>query len=149
MQQPFILAPRYRLDDDSVWLQGIDPSRRYWLYVNGDVRSRVVLNGLLTTELDEWQQVVREFRSLQPEETMTLTRLGEPTLTVHCLSRNCYAIASEFNGADVWHLFDQESLESLLMTSHPDWQCAPQDLALGREALNQVLNPAVAPEIVS
>jgi hypothetical protein len=42
------LAPRYRLDDDSPWLKGIDPLRRYWICVNGDPRSMRVLSGLST-----------------------------------------------------------------------------------------------------
>jgi hypothetical protein len=42
------LAPRYCLDDESPWLRGIDPLRRYWICVNGDPRSLRVMSGLAT-----------------------------------------------------------------------------------------------------
>lgn len=145
MVQPLITAPRYRLDNQSPWLRGIDPSRGYWLWVNGDVMFRTCLPGLLTENVRHWQQIIRQFKSLQPGSHMSLERLHKPGLALHCISENCYAIAAAYQDAPVWHLFDRETLESLLRTSHPDWQCAPEDLALGRELLTVALSqPLVA-----
>ncbi|MGB0563908.1 MAG: hypothetical protein ACPGVO_19225 [Spirulinaceae cyanobacterium] len=144
MNHLFIVAPRYRLDDESPWLRGIDPSRRYWLWLNGEAELAVTLPGFLASDLKTWQQTVRSFRALQPDEQMTVERLGEPAFTLHCISANCYAIATTHQGAAVWHLFDQETLQSLLNTSHPDWQCAPQDIELGRDALVATLNLSLA-----
>lgn len=134
MQPLFPLAPRYRLDDDSVWLEGIDPSRHYWIRVNGDGEAIAVLPGLAASSIDAFKRVMRQFRALQPGEQMTIQRTAS-TCQIHCISQNCYAIEGLENGAPVWHLFDQETLDSLLMTSHPDWQCAPQDMELGRRLL--------------
>lgn len=144
MVQLFITAPRYRLDNQSPWLRGIDPSRGYWLWVNGDVAFRTRLPGLLTEEVTRWQQIVRQFHTLEPGSSMGLERLNETGLTLHCISNNCYAIASDYQDAPVWHLFDHETLQSLLMTSHPDWQCAPEDLALGRELLTAAFSHPLA-----
>jgi hypothetical protein len=36
MTELFTLSPRYRLDDELPWLEGIDPSRHYWIRVNGE-----------------------------------------------------------------------------------------------------------------
>lgn len=128
------LAPRYRLDDESVWLEGIDPTRHYWLWVNGDRCLAVALPGLCVTSLEAFVQALRCFRSLQSGGQIQLhSAMG--SLSLHCISSNCYAIAAEVKGAAVWHLFDQETLESLLMTAHPDWQCSEADLALGRRLL--------------
>lgn len=134
MTQPFILAPRYRLDDESPWLEGIDPSRHYWIAVNGNPEIKVVIPGLTVSSLLEWKQTLRKFRSLQPGGRLELVRIAS-CCTIHCISTNCYAIATEVAGAPVWHLFDQETLDSLLMTAHPDWQCAPKDIDLGRQLL--------------
>ncbi|MEQ9551102.1 MAG: hypothetical protein RIM23_16000 [Coleofasciculus sp. G3-WIS-01] len=134
MTQPFILSPRYRLDDDSPWLEGIDPSRHYWIAINGDPDIQVAIPGLTVSSLKEWKQSIRRFRSLQPGARMEVVRIAN-TLTIECISANCYAIATEIDGAVVWHLFDQEALESLLMTAHPDWLCAPRDIELGRQRL--------------
>lgn len=144
MTQPFIVAPRYRLDDESQWLRGIDPSRRYCLWINGERSLATTLPGLLTFRPSEWQQALREFRQLRPQGQMTLERLGIPALKIHCLSTNCYAIATTYQGAEVWHLFDQEALESLLMTGHTDWQGGTRSLELGWEALAQTLTPSFA-----
>jgi hypothetical protein len=62
--------------------------------------------------------------------------------TIHCVSLNCYGVEAEINNAPVWHLFDQETLDSLLMTAHPDWQCAPKDIELGRKLLLRSLELA-------
>ncbi|MBE9139580.1 hypothetical protein IQ254_20665 [Nodosilinea sp. LEGE 07088] len=129
------LAPRYRLDDESPWLQGIDPLRRYWIYVNGDGRSVRALSGLTTQGSEAFKQAIGSFRALSTGQELTLpTELGD-RLTIHCVATNCYAIADTSTSAEVWHLFDAESLESLLLTAHPDWQCAPQHLNLGRSLL--------------
>ncbi len=53
--------------------------------------------------------------------------------TIHCISSNCYAV--EITNAHVWHLFDQETLETLLKSSHPDWQPSQKDLEIGRKIL--------------
>ncbi len=134
MTQPFILSPRYRLDDESPWLEGIDPARHYWIAVNGNADVKVAIPGLSVSSLKEWKQAIRQFRSLQPGEQMELVRIAS-SCTIHCISFNCYAIATEVAGAAVWHLFDQETLDSLLMSAHPDWQCAPKDIDLGRQLL--------------
>jgi hypothetical protein len=74
---------------------------------------------------------------------MELSRVAS-TCTIHCISQNCYAIATEIAGAPIWHLFDQETLESLLMTGHPDWKCSPKDVDLGRRMLARSWNLKVA-----
>ncbi|ARV62077.1 hypothetical protein BZZ01_28690 [Nostocales cyanobacterium HT-58-2] len=134
MEAPLCLSPRYRLDDELPWLEGIDPSRHYWVAVNGDKDLIVAIAGLTVSSMGELKQIIREFRSLQPGEHMTLARVASVS-TIHCVSQNCYAIAAQINEALVWHLFDQETLESLLKTAHPDWQCAPKDIELGRKLL--------------
>lgn len=141
MLQPFILAPRYRLDDEQPWLEGIDPARHYWLRVNGEAGPRVAIPGLLLADLEAWKQTVRAFRALQPGECLTLERPSGAT-NLRCISDNCYAIAHTIAAAPVWHLFDRETIESFLMTSHPDWQCSERDLALGRELLAQSFSQA-------
>ena len=137
------LAPRYRLDDESPWLEGIDPSRHYWLRINGENRKTVAIPGLVMESLEQFVESILSFRRLQPGEKLILTRAAA-TCMIHCVSQNCYAIASEINGAPIWHLFDQETLESLLMTGHPDWQCAPKDLELGRRMLMAAWEQPVA-----
>ena len=143
MTQPFILSPRYRLDDESPWLEGIDPSRHYWISVNSDAGFEVAIPGLCVSSRQEWKQSIRQFRSLQPGEQMDLVRIAN-RCTIHCISDNCYAIAADVAGAPVWHLFDKETLDSLLMTSHPDWQCAPKDMDLGRQLLARSLQQVKA-----
>ncbi len=129
------LAPRYRLDDVSPWLQGIDPLRRYWIYINGDQSALRRLPGLTSQSPQAFKQSILGFRELAIGQELTLpTGLGD-RLTIHCVAENCYAIADRTTGAEVWHLFDRESLESLLLTAHPDWQCAPEHLNLGRSIL--------------
>lgn len=138
MTQPFILSPRYRLDDELPWLEGIDPARYYWIAVNGNPAVKVAIPGLTVSSLKEWKQTIKQFRSLQAGETMEIVRIAS-SCSIHCIGDNCYAIAAEVNGAPVWHLFDHETLSSLLMTSHPDWQCTPKDLELGRQILARSL----------
>lgn len=143
MKVSFCLSPRYRLDDELPWLEGIDPSRHYWIKVNGDGNLTVAIPGLLVSSLDEIKQAMKQFRSLQPGEQMILERVAS-TCKIYCISPNCYAIETEIDNARVWHLFDQETLESLLTSAHPDWQCAPSDIDLGRKLLLRSLQQATA-----
>lgn len=130
------LAPRYRLDDESPWLKGIDPMRRYWIHVNGEPGFLRALPGLKTDDFEAFRQAVRSFRSLTIGAVLTLpTEMGR-SMTIHCVAENCYGIADSTTPNPVWHLFDYESIESLLMTAHPDWRCAPQHLDLGRSLLS-------------
>ncbi|WP_427156775.1 hypothetical protein ACQFX9_15295 [Aliinostoc sp. HNIBRCY26] len=139
----FCLSPRYRLDDELPWLEGIDPSRHYWLAVNGNKNLTVALPGLVAASVGELKQIMSQFRALQPGEKMNFTRAAA-SCTIHCVGMNCYALAAEVNGSPVWHLFDQETLDSLLMTAHPDWQCAPSDVELGRKLLMRSLAATLA-----
>lgn len=138
------LAPRYRLDDESPWLKGIDPLRRYWIYVNGDQGALRLLPGLASPSTEAFKQSIIGFCELTIGQEITLpTGLGD-RLTIYCVAQNCYAIADFSTPAEVWHLFDRESLESLLLTAHPDWQCAPDHLSLGRSLLTMAWSqPAV------
>ncbi len=140
---PFTLAPRYRLDDELPWLVGIDPSRHYWIQVNGESELTIAIPGLVTDSIAQFKQVFRQWRSLASGERMELPRIAS-TCTIICISENCYALELELNGVPVWHLFDRETLESLLMTAHPDWQCAPKDVELGRKLLLRSLQQTVA-----
>lgn len=143
MSQLFALSPRYHLDDELPWLEGIDPSRHYWINVNGDSKLAIAIPGLTVSSLSEFKQAIRRFRSLQPGEQMTLERVVN-ACHIHCVSHNCYAIATEIEQAMVWHLFDKETLESLLMTAHPDWICADRDIELGRRLLARSFQQLVA-----
>jgi hypothetical protein len=134
MRPLFCLSPRYRLDDESPWLEGIDPSRHYWIAVNGEKKVTFALPGLIVSSIDEFKQMIRRFRSLQPGEILNLARISSRCI-IRCVTNNCYAVEAEVNNAPVCHLFDQETLESLLMTAHPNWQCAPSDIELGRNLL--------------
>ncbi len=134
MEVLFCLSPRYRLDDELPWLEGIDPSRHYWVAVNGNSNLTVAIPGLTVSSKSELKQAIERFRSLEPGEQMTLTRMASDC-QIHCVSDHCYAVEDKINGAPVWHLFDRETLDSLLMTAHPDWQCAPSDVELGRKLL--------------
>jgi hypothetical protein len=143
MEAFFCLSPRYRLDDELSWLEGIDPSRHYWIRVNGDKNLTVALPGLLVSSKKELKPIMERFRSLQPQEQMKLSRIAD-FCTIYCISHNCYAVEAKINGAPVWHLFDRETLDSLLMTAHPDWQCAPKDIDLGRRLLLRSLEKVAA-----
>ena len=144
MIQPLIISPRYRLDDQISWLEGIDPSRRYWLAVNGDKNLTVIIPGLCVPSIQELKETILKLRALQPEEKMVIQRtLGR--LVIRCISKNCYAIQGRVKGALTWHLFDKESLESLLLTSHPDWIPSDKDVELGRKVLEMAFEqPAYA-----
>jgi hypothetical protein len=143
MEAFFCLSPRYRLDDELSWLEGIDPSRHYWIRVNGDKNLTVALPGLLVSSKNELKPIMERFRSLKPQEQMKLSRIAD-FCTIYCISHNCYAVEAKINGAPVWHLFDRETLDSLLMTAHPDWQCAPKDIDLGRRLLLRSLEKVAA-----
>ena len=142
MEVAFFLSPRYRLDDELPWLEAIDPSRHYWIAVNGDSNLTIALPGLTVSSLSELKLAMHQFRTLAPGEQMTLTRIAT-ACTIHCVNLNCYAVEAEINQAPVWHLFDQETLDSLLMTAHPDWLCAPSDIDLGRKLLLRSLETTV------
>lgn len=111
--------------------------------MNGDSKTIVAIPGLTVSSLSEFKQAIRRFRLLKPGEQMALMRIVSPC-TIHCISSNCYAIVAEVNQAAVWHLFDQETLESLLMTAHPDWQCADRDIEVGRKLLARSLQHLAA-----
>jgi hypothetical protein len=134
MTQTLLLSPRYRLDDGSTWLEGIDPSRQYWIAVNGNPAIAIAIPGLLVSTVSELKAAILAFRDLQPQETMVVKRIVGGC-TIRCIGANCYAIEGEVQGAPVWHLFDLESLESLLMTSHPHWLPSAKDIELGRKQL--------------
>lgn len=141
------LAPRYRLDDESPWLHGIDPLRRYWIYVNGEQSFIRLLPGLKPYDFEAFRQAIRSFRNLSIGAVLTLpTELGDG-LTIHCVADNCYAIADNVTPNPVWHLFDYEAIESLLMTAHPDWKCAPQHLELGRSVLSLAFEQPAAAKV--
>lgn len=141
MYPQFTVIPRYQLDDQLPWLEGVDPLRNYWIAVNSDRAWVVSLTGLNPNSWEEFKQFMRRFRSLQPGESIKLENSDEEII---CVSPNCYAYASEVNNAPVWHLFDEESLDSLLMTAHPDWQCSQKDLLLGRSQLETAWQTTVA-----
>ena len=68
------------------------------------------------------------------------------SVQIYCVSTNCYAVADEVAGAEVWPLFDRETLENLLMTmtAHEDWiaSLAPKT---SREVVSLSLNPGENP----
>lgn len=130
------LAPRYRLDDNSSWLLAVDPVRRYWICINGDENLSTNIAGLLTSDKQEFRAAVLNFRALVPGESLSLPTYNQET-QIHCVATNCYAIADEFLGAEVWHLCDRETLESLLMTAHADWVANPQDIERSRQLLSK------------
>lgn len=134
MKTFFPLAPRYRMEDSQRWLKGIDPDRNYWINVNGQRTITTAIAGLISSSLSQFKENILQFRSLQEGQTMTVERIGRWG-SIHCISKNCYAIEDTVNGAALWHLFDKETIESLLMTSHPNWKCSPKDLDLGRQTV--------------
>ncbi len=137
MQSALSLVPRYTLDDESTWLIGIDPVRRYWIKVDGEAAITITIPGLLIPSFETLKEAIQSFRSLPVGATLTLPTFTSERLTIHHLKNNLYAIPHPINGASAWHLFDRETVEAFLLTAHPDWQCAPQDLALGRDLIAQ------------
>ena len=130
------LVPRYRLDDDSSWLLAIDPVRCYWIATNGDERLSTEIAGLLTSDKQTFREVILQFRALTSGETLNLPTYREET-QIYCVATNCYAVVGEVAGAEVWHIFDRESLESLLMTAHSDWIPNPKDIERSRQLLSK------------
>ena len=130
------LAPRYRLDDEQPWLVGIDPIRRYWLAVNGNDAVTLAIPGLVVSSVSELRDIILTFRGMTPGEQLKLPTFGEDALVIHCVGDNCFAVEGVVQSAPTSHLFDQETLESLLRTAHPDWQCAPAHLDLGKRFLS-------------
>jgi hypothetical protein len=92
-------------------LEGVDPSRHYWIFVNGDRNLSVTIPGLIASSIEELRETILHFRSLKSKETMAIARIAG-ALTIHCISNNCYAIEGEVEGALTWHLLERESLES-------------------------------------
>ncbi|MEM9808834.1 MAG: hypothetical protein AAF959_26570 [Cyanobacteria bacterium P01_D01_bin.56] len=137
MQPMLALAPRYTLDDASTWLIGIDPVRRYCIRLGCESSITLKIPGLMTASFESLRNSIQTFRSLLPGASMSLPSFTLENLTIHHLAEDLYAIPYAVNGAPAWHLFDRETLESLLLTAHPDWQCTPQDIALGRDLLYQ------------
>ncbi|MEM6610943.1 MAG: hypothetical protein AAF652_01585 [Cyanobacteria bacterium P01_C01_bin.72] len=130
------LTPRYNLDDDLSWLLSVDPLRRYWIAVNGNKEFALGISGLLADKSQIFQDIVLQFRALTPGQTLRFPTYNEPT-QIYCVSSNCYAILGQVTGAEVWHLFDHETMESLLMTAHPDWIPSPGDIERSRELLSK------------
>lgn len=134
MYPRFTVIPRYQLDDQIPWLEGIDPLKNYWIAVNGDRDQIVSLPGLTAASFDAFRQFMRRFRALKAGDSISLGN-NDDSGKIICVSANCYAYENTVNGAPAWHLFDEESLDSLLMSAHPDWQCSQKDLLLGRTQL--------------
>lgn len=141
------LSPRYRLDDEQPWLVGIDPIRRYWIQVNGEAERTVALPGLCPETLKAFREAVLSFRAMVPGMSLSLpTAMAEP-FDICCVSENCFAVSSVIAGAEVSHLFDRETLESLLMTAHPDWRCSPEHVYLGRRIVSMAWQQPVAEKV--
>ena len=139
------LSPRYTLDDGPTWLVGIDPVRRYWLHVNSDPSTTVAIPGLTVSSPKSFKEAIIGFRSLSAGESLFLSTYAHSRLEVRCIGDNLYAIPHAIEGAKAWHLFDYETVEAFLLTAHPDWQCSPQDIELGRDLLQQSwLQPSAA-----
>jgi hypothetical protein len=92
--------------------------------------------GLHTDAVEVVREAVLGLRALSAGESLELPTALDEALEILCIGENCLAIATTFQGAPVYHLFDQEALESLLRTAHPDWQCAPHHAELGRRMLS-------------
>ena len=131
----FSLAPRYRLDDEQPWLVGIDPLRRYWISVNGEDNLTLVIPGFQAESLAALREAIHTLRGMEAGDYAEFPTALDTPLTIHCIADNCFAVAGQVNASWVCHLFDQETLESLIMTAHPDWKCAPHHVDLGRQIL--------------
>lgn len=135
MQPGFSLSPRYALDDESSWWVGIDPLRRYWLKINSDSDCTVAIPGLSVASQEAFIESILLFRDLLPGNTLELPTFSDQPLRIRCIHRNSYAIKDVVAGVPVWHLFERETLEQMLMTAHPDWQCSSGDVELGRRMI--------------
>ena len=136
------IIPRYRLDDDCSWLMAVDPLRRYWIAVNGNEHLSTEIAGLLTSDPLQFREIILKFRALNPGEDLELPTYGEET-QIYCVATNCYAIVGNVHQAEAWHLFDRETLESLLMSAHPDWMPSPKDVERSRQLLSQSWNKSL------
>lgn len=137
MQPALSLTPRYTLDDKASWLLGIDPVRRYWIYVNGQQSTPVTIAGLLIPSPETLQEAIQSFHSLAVGATLTLPTFTRERLAIHHPVENLYAIPGPVEGGNTWHIFDRETIEAFLLSAHPHWKCAPEDLALGRALIEQ------------
>lgn len=97
----------------------------------------LAIPGLTVNSSRAFREAIISFRSLAPGESLLLSTYINSRLEIYCIAENLYAIPYAIGTAKAWHLFDYETIESLLLTSHPDWQCSPQDMALGRDLLHQ------------
>jgi hypothetical protein len=130
------LSPCYRLADQQNWLNWLDPHHS-WIKVNGCAELKVRLPGLAAASVEEFRSVLRQFRALQPGSELQLIRSASVT-TIYCVSDSCYAVFGQVNAAPIGaidspigevpilHLFDPETLESLLHASCPDSSGRPQ-----------------------
>ena len=91
MQSGLSLAPRYTLDDESPWLVGIDPVRRYWLKVNSEDAITVTIPGLLIPSFEMLKEAIQSFRSLPVGATLTLPTFTSERLTIHHPMENSLA----------------------------------------------------------
>lgn len=146
MSDRFPLVPRYQLDDAQGWLVGIDPLRRYWLLVNGDEAKPIILPGLSTDDFDQFKKAIFAFRKMVVGDVLELPTAAAPLL-ITCVSKNCFVIDFEVDGYLATHLFDQASLEALLMTAHPDWQCSRQRCELGQQRLTLAQEQSADPKV--
>ena len=135
MQSQLSIFPRYTLDDETHWLVGIDPVRRYWIKVNNDPALTVAIPGLAVSSGGDFKPFFLAFRALTIGDTLALPTFTSTPLMIRSLADNLYAIAYPINNAPTWHLFDREMVETFLLSAHPDWHCAPQDLELGRDLI--------------
>lgn len=129
------LAPRYRLDDSSPWLIGIDPIRRYWIQINGVQDLSTAISGLSIDDVSEFKEAILRFRRMRDGETIALPTATSEPLVIRRIAPNLFALGEAVEGAAVEHLFDREALESLLMAAHPDWRCAPEHVQLAKKLL--------------
>lgn len=129
------LAPRYRLDDSQPWLIGIDPIHRYWIQVNGVKDLQTVISGLSIDDKAAFTDTILRFRRMKDGEIIALPTATSEALVIRRIGPNLFAVGTAIEGAAVEHLFDREALESLLMTAHPDWRCAPEHVQLAKKLL--------------
>jgi hypothetical protein len=135
MQPQLFAFPRYTLANETLWLVGIDPVRRYWVKVNGNPALTIAIPGLVVSSGEALRPLFLAFRTLRIGDTIALPTFTRTALKIHCLADNLYAIAYPIDNAPTWHLFDRETIETFLLSAHPDWHCAPQDLELGRDLI--------------
>jgi hypothetical protein len=152
------LSPRYCLNDQQNWLNWLDPHHS-WIRVNGCADLKVRLPGLAAASGEEFRSVLRQLRALQPGSELQLIRSASVT-TIYRVSDSCYAIFGQVNDpingpidgltngpigdVPIMHLFDPETLESLLHASYPDGSGRPQTLDWEHCWLSQSWERAIA-----